>query len=167
MIKLIVISCPGRMEKLAQAVSMCEHGVKPDFLILDGVMHDLPTWKEFDGHGTVSGISNIAPFSTIRLWNLCCMGDRSVEQNEELREVLGVLSKVDAVVMPLGVRGLSKYLSSFQGSHTDYVIEFVLGHLHGYGRAPRRPLLTLDENSGRRVIDLLAELLVLEERYDT
>ena len=43
MIKLIVISCPGRMEKFAQAVSMCENGVKPDFLILDGVMHDLPT----------------------------------------------------------------------------------------------------------------------------
>jgi 4-hydroxy-2-oxoglutarate aldolase len=96
------------MDKLAQALSLCDDGVKPNFLMLDGVMHDLPAWKELGGHGTVSGISNIAPSSTVRLWNLCCLENRSVEQDEELREVLNVLSKVDAVVMPLGVRGLSK-----------------------------------------------------------
>jgi 4-hydroxy-2-oxoglutarate aldolase len=98
------------MDKLAQALSLCDEGVKPDFLILDGVMHDLPAWKKLGGHGTVSGISNIAPSSTVRLWNLCCVENRSVEQDEELREVLNVLSKVDAVVMPLKVRGRSKYL---------------------------------------------------------
>jgi 4-hydroxy-2-oxoglutarate aldolase len=153
------------MGKLAQALSLCDEGVKPDFLILDGVMHDLPAWKELGGHGTVSGISNIAPSSTVRLWNLCCLENRSVEQDEELREVLNVLSKVDAVVMPLGVRGLSKYLDQIKGSSADFVVEYVLGYLHGYGRDPRRPLLTLDEKNGKLVIDLLAELLILEKRY--
>jgi 4-hydroxy-2-oxoglutarate aldolase len=153
------------MDKLAQALSLCDEGVKPDFLILDGVMHDLPAWKELGGHGTVSGISNIAPASTVRLWNLCCLENRSAEQDEELEEVLDVLSKVDAVVMPLGVRGLSKYPDQIEGSFADFVVEYVLGYLHGYGRGPRRPLLTLDEKNGKLVVDLLAELLILEKRY--
>ncbi|KAI4735796.1 hypothetical protein E4T50_13692 [Aureobasidium sp. EXF-12298] len=163
--ELTVIRCPGRMDKLTRALSLCENGMKPDFLILDGVMHDLPSWKELGGHGTVSGISNIAPSSTIRLWDLCCIEDRSVEQDEELREVLDVLSEVDAVVMPLGVRGLSKYLVQDKGSYADFVEEHVLGYMHGYGRCPRRPLLALDESNGKLVIDLLAKLVILERRY--
>lgn len=154
------------MDKLAQAVSLCKDGAKPDFLILDGVMHDLPSWKEFGGHGTVSGVSNIAPASTVRLWNLCCVENRSAEQDEELREVLSVLSKVDASVMPLGVRGLSECFRQIGATYADFVVEYVLGYLHGYDKAPRRPLLSLDENNGRLIIDLLAELLVLEERYE-
>jgi 4-hydroxy-2-oxoglutarate aldolase len=154
------------MEKLAQALSLCEDGRKPDFLILDGVMHDLPLWEEVGGHGTVSGISNIAPCSTVRLWNLCCIENRSVEQDEEFREVLNVLSKVDAVVMPLGVRGLSKYLNQIRGTCADFFVEYVLGYFHGYSRGPRRPLLVLDEDNGKLVIDLLAELLVLEKKYE-
>jgi 4-hydroxy-2-oxoglutarate aldolase len=161
-----VIRCPGRMDKLAQALSLCDEGVKPDFLILDGVMHDLPAWKKLDGHGTVSGISNIAPSSTVRLWTLYCVENRSVEQDEELREVLNVLSKVDAVVMPLGFRGLSKYLDRIKGSSADFIVEYVLGYLHGYGRCPRRPLLTLDEKNGMLVVDLLAELLISEKKYE-
>lgn len=140
--------------------------MKPGFLILDGVMNDLPSWKELGGHGTVSGISNIAPSSTVRLWKLCCVEDRSVEQDEELREVLDVLSKVDAIVMPLGVRGLSKYLDRVRGTYADFVVEYVLGYLHGYGRCPRRPLLALDESNGKLVINLLVELVILEKRYE-
>ena len=166
-IKLIVISCPGRMEKLVQALSLCENGVKPDFLILDGVMHDLPTWQVFGGHGTVSGISNIAPSSTVRLWNLCCLEIRSVEQDDELQEVLSVLSEVDAFVMPLGVRGLSKHIKQPEKTHADLAIEYVLGYLHGYGKEPRRPLLALDETNGKLVPDLLAKVLILEQRYET
>ncbi|TIA50974.1 putative dihydrodipicolinate synthase [Aureobasidium pullulans] len=142
------LTCPGRMDKLEQVTASVK--TNPEFLILDGVMHDLPAWKEFGGHGTVSGISNIAPSSTVRLWNLCCVENPSLEQQKELREVLNVLSKVDAVVMPLGVRGL----------------KYVLGYLHGYGRVPRRPLLALDEDNGKLVTDLLAELLVLENKYE-
>ncbi|THX17462.1 putative dihydrodipicolinate synthase, partial [Aureobasidium pullulans] len=142
------LTCPGRMDKLEQVTALVK--TNPEFLILDGVMHDLPAWKEFGGHGTVSGISNIAPSSTVRLWNLCCVENPSLEQQKELREVLNVLSKVDTVVMPLGVRGL----------------KYVLGYLHGYGRGPRRPLLALDEMSGKAVTDVLDELLRQENRYE-
>ncbi|THW17898.1 putative dihydrodipicolinate synthase [Aureobasidium pullulans] len=142
------LTCPGRMDKLEQVTASVK--TNPEFLILDGVMHDLPAWKEFGGHGTVSGISNIAPSSTVRLWNLCFVENPSLEQQKELREVLNVLSKVDAVVMPLGVRGL----------------KYVLGYVHGYGRGPRRPLLALDEINGKAVTDVLDELLILENRYE-
>lgn len=136
------------------------------FLILDGVMHDLPSWKVFGGYGTVSGISNIAPASTVRLWNLCCVENRSTEQDEDLREVPSVLSKVDAAVMPLGFRVLSEYLNQIQRNYADCIVEYLLGYLHGYGRAPRRPLLTLGESDGEVVVSLLAEMLVLEKIYE-
>ncbi|THY14130.1 putative dihydrodipicolinate synthase [Aureobasidium pullulans] len=158
------LTCPGRMHKLAQVTALVK--TNPEFLILDGVIHDLPAWKEFGGHGTVSGISNIAPSSTVRLWNLCCGENPSLEQQKELREVLNVLSKVDTVVMPLGVRGLSAYSDQIRGTDADFVVEYVLGYLHGYGRGPRRPLLALDEMSGKAVTDVLDELLRLENRYE-
>lgn len=92
--KLMSDRCPGRMHKLAQVTALAK--TNPELLVLDGVMHDLPAWKEFGGHGTVSGISNIAPSSTVRLWNLCCLENPSLEQQKELREVLNVLSKIEA-----------------------------------------------------------------------
>lgn len=152
------------MEKLTQVSSSTS--ANPNFLILDGVMHDLPEWKQSGGHGTVSGVSNIAPSSTVRLWELCCRDNRSSDEEKELQEVLHVLSKVDAVVMPLGVRGLSMYKDSrLVGTHADSSSEYVLGYLHGYGKRPRRPLLELDEVNGKAVTDLLEDLLKLEKRY--
>jgi len=162
--KLMSDRCPGRMDKLEQVTASVK--TNPEFLILDGVMHDLPAWKEFGGHGTVSGISNIAPSSTVRLWNLCFVENPSLEQQKELREVLNVLSKVDAVVMPLGVRGLSAYFDQIRDTDADFVVEYVLGYVHGYGRGPRRPLLALDEINGKAVTDVLDELLILENRYE-
>lgn len=53
--KLMSDRCPGRVHKLAQVTALVK--TNPELLVLDGVMHDLPAWKEFGGHGTVSGIS--------------------------------------------------------------------------------------------------------------
>lgn len=102
-------SCDDRVKKLVDISCLVNNRLADDFLILDGVMHDLLVWKDLGGHGTVSGICNVAPSATVRLWELCSITSRSAEETRELRNVLSTLSKVDAVLMPLGVRGLSKY----------------------------------------------------------
>lgn len=107
--RLTSYSCDGRVKKLVDISCLVKSRLVDDFLILDGVMHDLLVWKDLGGHGTVSGISNIAPSATVRLWELCSTTPRSAEETWELQDILSTLSRVDAVLMPLGVRGLSKY----------------------------------------------------------
>ncbi|KAI5207608.1 putative dihydrodipicolinate synthase [Aureobasidium subglaciale] len=141
--------CQGRMEKLTHISALVETSGEKNFLILDGVMSDLSTWRTSGGHGTVSGISNIAPMSTVRLWTLCCLEIRSEKEDKELEEVLSVLSRVDAVIMPLGVRGL----------------KFALAYLYGYGKNPRKPLLSLDKENRDLVVGLLNPLSDMEKRY--
>ncbi|KAL2031085.1 hypothetical protein VTO58DRAFT_106436 [Aureobasidium pullulans] len=57
------LTCPGRMHKLAQVTALAK--TNPELLVLDGVMHDLPAWKEFGGHGTVSGDATAVKFFVI------------------------------------------------------------------------------------------------------
>ncbi|KEQ99279.1 hypothetical protein AUEXF2481DRAFT_62175 [Aureobasidium subglaciale EXF-2481] len=145
----VKLTCQGRMEKLTHISALVETSGEKNFLILDGVMSDLSTWRTSGGHGTVSGISNIAPMSTVRLWTLCCLEIRSEKEDKELEEVLSVLSRVDAVIMPLGVRGL----------------KFALAYLYGYGKNPRKPLLSLDKENRDLVVGLLNPLSDMEKRY--
>lgn len=78
------------------------------FTYLDGMIDDLPTWVAQGGHGTVSGVSNVAPAMTCRILELSCTSSRSVEEDLEMSVLLKGLATFDAVAMPLGVRGLSK-----------------------------------------------------------
>lgn len=94
------------MEKLRHLKA--EVGTR-SFLLLDGVVHDLPEWVTLGGHGTVSGVSNMAPATTVRLMNLCEKESRSSAEDEEIDTLRDMLARFDAVAMPLGVRGLSQY----------------------------------------------------------
>jgi 4-hydroxy-2-oxoglutarate aldolase len=40
-----------------------------------------------------------------------------------------------------------------------------LSELHGYGKAPRRPLLPLKEEEGRKLLVLFDEMIALEKEY--
>lgn len=74
-------------------------------------MDDLPKWTEMGGHGTVTGISNLAPAATVKLFNLCQQKNLSGKEAQQAKEILETLTRADDVLMPLGVRGQSKYLS--------------------------------------------------------
>ncbi|KAI5245764.1 hypothetical protein E4T43_02893 [Aureobasidium subglaciale] len=48
----------------------------------------------------------------------------------------------------------------------DCFAEFALAYLYGYGKNPRKPLLSLDEENRDLVVGLLNPLLALEKRYE-
>ena len=43
--------------------------------------------------------------------------------------------------------------------------EYALNKLHGYGVAPRKPLLPLKESEGEAFMDILREMVELEAEY--
>jgi 4-hydroxy-2-oxoglutarate aldolase len=44
-------------------------------------------------------------------------------------------------------------------------VEYVLNKLHGFGIAPRRPLLPLDDEEGEKLMASFAEMIALENEY--
>lgn len=46
-----------------------------------------------------------------------------------------------------------------------WTAEFALYKLHGYGVAPRKPLLPLKESEGEAFMEILREMIELEAEY--
>ncbi|KAK7178770.1 hypothetical protein DPSP01_013557 [Paraphaeosphaeria sporulosa] len=119
------------------------------FLLLDGLIADLTPWMQCGGHGTVSGIPNFAPSSSTRLWSLLNKDKLSADDKREVDRIQAILSKADVAAVPAGVRGM----------------KYVLSELHGYGNAPRRPLLPLKDEEGSRLLELFSDMIALEKEY--
>jgi 4-hydroxy-2-oxoglutarate aldolase len=82
------------------------------FLLLDGLIADLTPWMRCGGHGTVSGIPNFAPVSSMRLWALLNTPSPTSEEQEEAAKLQAILSKADVAAVPGGIRAMSKSGSS-------------------------------------------------------
>jgi 4-hydroxy-2-oxoglutarate aldolase len=135
------------------------------FLLLDGLIADLTPWMQCGGHGTVSGIPNFAPAASMRLWALLNKKDSTNEERDEAGRIQAVLSNADVAAVPAGVRGMSRCICSDFVALADACLEFILNRMHGYGTAPRRPLLPLGEKEGDNLLRQFREMLDLEEMY--
>ncbi|PQE06262.1 Aldolase-type TIM barrel protein [Rutstroemia sp. NJR-2017a BBW] len=116
------------------------------FLLLDGLIADLTPWVSSGGHGTVSGIPNFAPRATMKLWRLLSNPTPSNGDWTEAARLQAILSRADVEAVPAGIRGM----------------KYVLNKVHGYGAAPRRPLLPLKEAEGEVFMNALKDVLELE-----
>ncbi|KAI1340974.1 putative dihydrodipicolinate synthase [Xylariaceae sp. FL0016] len=148
----VKLTCGGSVGKLIRLASAIENdpsinGTRPhQFLLLDGLIADLTPWMQNGGHGTVSGIPNFAPAASVRLWHLLTKVDPAEAERKEARRIQAILSNADVAAVPAGVRGM----------------KYVLHKLHGFGKAPRRPLLPLREMEGERLMDVFGDMLRLE-----
>lgn len=107
----VKLTCPGRMEKLAQLRKYLAAHPRPEpLMLLDGCIDDFIDWKVKGGLGTVSGVSNMAPAMTCRLWEIRVGLNAPEEDHHEAEKLLEMLATFDSIAMPLGVRGLSEYL---------------------------------------------------------
>ncbi|KAL5446223.1 hypothetical protein PMIN07_002329 [Paraphaeosphaeria minitans] len=151
----VKLTCGGSIGKLVRLSSTIRsepeiNSSRPyPFLLLDGLIADLTPWTMCGGHGTVSGIPNFAPSSSTRLWALLNKGKLSADEKRETERIQAILSKADVAAVPAGVRGM----------------KYVLGELHGYGKAPRRPLLPLKEEEGSKLLTLFGDMIALEKEY--
>ncbi|ORY35345.1 putative dihydrodipicolinate synthase [Naematelia encephala] len=148
----IKLTCPGSVGKLVRLKSVFEQNPDLDarrpfpFIILDGLIADLTPWMGAGGHGTVSGIPNFAPATTMWLWNHLNKLSPTENEKREARRIQAIMSNVDVAAVPGGIRAM----------------KYALGKLHGFGIAPRRPLLPLGEKEGEAFMDILQPLVALE-----
>ncbi|KAL6245493.1 hypothetical protein RBB50_007492 [Rhinocladiella similis] len=151
----VKLTCGGSVGKLVRLKAALDvsSATMPSrtrpFLLLDGLIGDLTAWKACGGHGTVSGIPNFAPRASVRLWQLLNLPSLTPEEVSEREGLQAILSRADAVAVPAGIRAM----------------KYVLSKVHGYGRAPRRPLLPLEPEEGEAFLSSLSELLNTERKY--
>ncbi|KAH6676313.1 putative dihydrodipicolinate synthase [Halenospora varia] len=148
----VKLTCGGSIGKLVRLTAAISEDPsinstrKFPFLLLDGLIADLTPWVSCGGHGTVSGIPNFAPLATMKLWKFLNNPNPTADEKKEGARLQAVLSNTDAAAVPAGIRGM----------------KYALHKIHGYGIAPRRPLLPLKEAEGEAFMKVLKELLEVE-----
>ncbi|KAF2113896.1 putative dihydrodipicolinate synthase [Lophiotrema nucula] len=151
----VKLTCGGSIAKLVRLSAALKanpsiNASRPyPFLLLDGLIADLTPWMQCGGHGTVSGIPNFAPAASMRLWALLNKSEMTNEESEEASRIQAILSNADVAAVPAGVRGM----------------KYVLSRRHGYGIAPRRPLLPLGSEEGEGLMAQFKAMLDLENKY--
>ncbi|KAJ5776297.1 uncharacterized protein N7511_001308 [Penicillium nucicola] len=148
----VKLTCGGSIGKLIRLDAMISEDFtindvrKFPFLLLDGLIADLTPWMKCGGHGTVSGIPNFTPVAAMRLWYLLNLSSPTEGERNEAKRIQGILARADAAAVPGGIRAM----------------KYALNKLHGYGVAPRKPLLPLRESEGEAFMDVLSEAMRLE-----
>ncbi|KAK5732331.1 hypothetical protein LTR17_010645 [Elasticomyces elasticus] len=152
----VKLTCGGNIAKLVRLTALVRNNPSIDdsrpfpFLFLDGLIADLTPWVQCGGHGTVSGLPNFAPRLGVKLWVLLSKPNLSQDEVVEAARLQDILSRADVTAVPSGVRGM----------------KFVLNKLHGYGAAPRRPLLPIKEEDGNKFFAALKDVLNLEAELE-
>ncbi|KAJ5263747.1 dihydrodipicolinate synthase [Penicillium angulare] len=150
----VKLTCGGSIAKLLRLNAAISEDPsisskrKFPFLMLDGLIADLTPWMQCGGHGTVSGIPNFAPVASMRLWALLNTPSPTKEEVKETKEIQAILSRADVAAVPGGIRAM----------------KYALNKMHGYGIAPRRPLLPLKNTEGEQFMIVLEEMLQLERK---
>ncbi|KAJ5634705.1 dihydrodipicolinate synthase [Penicillium herquei] len=151
----VKLTCGGSIGKLVRLKALLSEDPVINcsrefpFLLLDGLIADLTPWMQCGGHGTVSGIPNFAPRASMRLWHLLNLKSLSPEELQEAARIQAILSRADASAVPGGIRAM----------------KYALNKMHGYGIAPRKPLLPLNESEGEKFMEVLKEMLELENEF--
>ncbi|OKL55848.1 hypothetical protein UA08_08908 [Talaromyces atroroseus] len=151
----VKLTCGGSIGKLVRLNAEIQSNpnineARPfPFLLLDGLIADLTPWIQCGGHGTVSGIPNFAPAASMRLWELLNTQTPTAEEVTECARLQAILSNADVAAVPGGIRAM----------------KYALNQIHGYGVAPRKPLLPLKDSEGQAFMKALSEMIELEAEY--
>ncbi|KZF19670.1 putative dihydrodipicolinate synthase [Xylona heveae TC161] len=152
----VKLTCGGSVGKLVRLKAAIQedpamNNSRPfPVILLDGLIADLTPWAQCGGHGTVSGIPNFAPRATMKLWKFCTNPSPTEKEVKEAARIQSILSNSDVAAVPAGIRGM----------------KFALNKMHGYGIAPRKPLLPLKESEGELFMSALRETLELEAELE-
>ncbi|KAJ5150905.1 dihydrodipicolinate synthase [Penicillium canariense] len=150
----VKLTCGGSIGKLLRLNATISENPsisfsrKFPFLLLDGLIADLTPWMQCGGHGTVSGIPNFAPLASVRLWTLLNTLSPTEKEAQEAKEIQAILSRADVAAVPGGIRAM----------------KYALNKIYGYGIAPRKPLLPLEQSEGERFMEALEKMLQLERK---
>jgi len=94
------------------------------FLVLGGFTDFIVPTLAVRGHGAITGLANIAPYTTKNLYDLAAAMVRDPSKFEEANRVQGIVANADYIVAQGGIPGTKG----------------ILEKLYGYGGDCRRPL---------------------------
>jgi len=101
------------------------------FLTLSGFTDIIVSSLAVRGHGAITGLANISPYSSVRLFELAAAAVTDPSVSEEANRVQGIIANADYVMARSGIAGAKG----------------VLERLHGYGGHCRRPLPSMEPSA--------------------
>ncbi|KAI0807322.1 dihydrodipicolinate synthetase [Fomes fomentarius] len=102
------------------------------FLVLGGFTDFILTSAFVNGHGAITGLANLAPFSVAKLFELSEKAKTDLSVLEEAQRLQGIVARADYTIAKAGIAGT----------------KFLLEKLYGYGGNPRRPLPPIESAAG-------------------
>ncbi|RPD66122.1 dihydrodipicolinate synthetase [Lentinus tigrinus ALCF2SS1-7] len=98
--------------------------VHAPFLVLGGFTDFILTSSFVNGHGAITGLANVAPYTVAKLFEISEKAKEDLSFLPEAQRLQGIVARADYTIAKAGIAG------------TKYLLE----KMYGYGGSPRRPL---------------------------
>ncbi|RDB21132.1 L-threo-3-deoxy-hexylosonate aldolase [Hypsizygus marmoreus] len=125
----------GKLTRIADAIAdpsfASKHprtNIQSSFLVLGGYTDFVVPSAFANGHGAITGLANVAPYSIAKVFQLSEAARKDLTFLPEAQHLQGIIARADFTIAQASVAG------------TKFLIE----KLYGYGGAPRKPLLPMD-----------------------
>ncbi|KAM0332017.1 hypothetical protein ACHAQA_002283 [Verticillium albo-atrum] len=128
----VKLTC-GNTGKLARVAADAPEG----FFVAGGSADFILQGMVVGGHGTISGLANVAPRACVRIMELVRTG-----RLLEARRLQAMVAKCDWVAIKTGFVG----------------VKAAIGHFEGYGGEPRRPCMAPSAHELKGIVEGMAEL---------
>ncbi|TRM56242.1 hypothetical protein BD626DRAFT_414481 [Schizophyllum amplum] len=123
----------GKYTRIADAVVQPNFTPRknPDapFLVLGGFVDFLVPTTFANGHGTITGLANLAPNTIAKLWELSCAALKDISLLQEALRVQGIAARADFTIAKTAIPGM----------------KFLIEKEYGYGGLARKPLASLTD----------------------
>lgn len=105
------------------------------FLVLGGYADFIFPSSFVNGHGAITGLANVAPYSIAKLFELSEASRKDSSVLPEAQRLQGIIARGDYTLAKASIAGT----------------KFILEKLHGYGGLPRRPLPPISANAAEEL----------------
>ncbi|KAG6816449.1 hypothetical protein H0H87_006004 [Tephrocybe sp. NHM501043] len=125
----------GKLTRIAEAVTDPTWASKyprksphSQFTVLGGFADFLVPSSFVNGHGAITGLANVAPYTISKVHQLSQEARKDLSSLPEAQRLQGIIARADYTIAKASISGT----------------KFLLEKLHGYGGVPRKPLPPID-----------------------
>ncbi|KAH9958303.1 dihydrodipicolinate synthetase [Russula dissimulans] len=105
------------------------------FLVLGGYADFITSSAFVHGHGAITGLANIAPYTLVKLFELSEAAKKDPSRLPEAQQLQGTVARADFTIARASISGT----------------KFLTEKLYGYGGLPRKPLPAIHREDGERL----------------
>jgi L-threo-3-deoxy-hexylosonate aldolase len=121
----------GKLTRIADAISAPDFEAKyprknphAPFAVLGGFADFITPSTFAEGHGAISGLANVAPYTLVKLFQLSEASRKDLSVLPEAQHLQGIVARADYTIAKTSIAG------------TKHLLE----KMYGYGGLPRKPL---------------------------